>query len=849
MTIKAKAVITITLFLISQFILCQAQALAKKNKFDPGNLRISWKFETNNYNGQPKFLASLTLTNKDQQSIPMSGWKLYFSLRYHGVLQSLNNDLSIQHVKGDLFYITPSDVFKGLSPGQSVKIDYTGTGTAANYQDIPSGIFWVDADTNKPYTIPLAHIVHNPGALHGADAQIIFDQNQGITDIPISKLPGIIPNLVSFKKNGGVFIWDNQVDIQSDNLFKTEASYLSDEFKSLTGTSPSPSETKKHIIFRKKSMPNEAYELTVTPANITISASSGAGIFYGIQSIKNLLPANVWSTKHSSLSVPCVNIKDEPRFPVRALMLDVSRNFQSKQEIIKLLDLMALYKLNTFHFHFTDDEGWRIEIPGLPELTSIGSQRGYPFDKDQRLQPSYGSGPSTSDKMGSGYYSRKDFIEILRYAKIRHIKVIPEIESPGHARAAVRSMLARYHKYIKSGNTKAAEEYLLTDLKDSSKYNSAQSFNDNVMNPALPSTYRFIGKVVDELAAMYKEAGAELDMIHMGGDEVPNGTWEKSPAVNDLMKKDASLKDINDVFLDYFKKVKQILNSRKLNLYAWEELAIGTEKNDNARKIINIPDFVKDGVSLDAWYNVAGNEDIPYQSANAGYKTVLTNLDYFYFDLTYQRSFYEPGDEWLGFLDTKKVLSFIPYDYYRNATIDFSGKPFPTGYFDKKMQLTPDGKKNITGIQGALWGENIRSAKQMEYMITPRLLALAEKAWTKAPAWETEQDTAHAARLYQQYWNVFANKMGKRELPKLTAYHGGYNFRIPAAGIKEVNGLTTANQQFPGMVIRYTTNGTEPNKTSPIYSQPVKLNGIIKMKIFDSKGRSGETTTITVKPR
>jgi len=849
MTIKAKAVIIITLFLISQFILCQACAAAKKPTFDPDNLHISWKFETNNYNNHPKFLASLTLINIDQHSIPASGWKLYFSLRYHGVLQSLSNDLIIQHVKGDLFYITPSDVFKGLNPSQSVKIDYTGTGAVANYQDIPSGIFWVDADTNKPHTVPLTNITHNTGSLHGADAQAIFDQNQGITDIPMSKLPGIIPSPVSFKGSNGVFIWDNEVDIQSDNLFKNEAAYLSEEFKSLTGTSPSPSAARKHIIFRKKAMPKEAYELTVTQTNITISASSGAGIFYGIQSLKNLLPANVWSTKHSGLSVPCVTIRDEPRFPVRAFMLDVSRNFQSKQEIIKLLDLMALYKLNTFHFHFTDDEGWRVEIPGLPELTSIGSQRGYPFDKDQRLQPSYGSGPSTADKMGSGYYSRKDFIDILRYAKIHHIKVIPEIESPGHARAAVRSMLARYHKYIKAGNPKAGEEYLLTDLKDSSKYNSAQSFNDNVMNPALPSTYRFISKVVDELVAMYKEAGAKLDMIHMGGDEVPDGTWEKSPAINELMRKDASLKDINDVFLDYFKKVKLILNRRKLNLYAWEELAIGTQKNDNARKIINIPGFVKDAVSLDAWYNVEGNEDIPYQSANAGYKTVLTNLDYFYFDLTYQRSFYEPGDEWLGFLDTKKILSFIPYDYYRNATIDFSGKPFPPGYFDKKIQLTPDGKKNITGVQGALWGENIRSAKQMEYMITPRLLALAEKAWAKAPAWETEQDTAHAARLYQQYWNVFANQAGKRELHKLTAYHGGYNFRIPAAGIKDVNGLIIANQQFPGMLIRYTTNGTEPNRTSPVYSKPIRLNGTIKMKIFDSKGRSGETSSITVKPR
>ncbi|MFI5163565.1 MAG: family 20 glycosylhydrolase, partial [Sphingobacteriales bacterium] len=762
-------------------------AFAKQPAFDPHKLHIEWKFEKNNYNGQSKFLASLTFINKDQHSITSKGWKLYFSLRYHGVLQSLNNDLPIYHVKGDLFYIAPSLSFKGLEHNQSVKVDYTGTGTIANYQDAPSGIFWVGAD-NKPYTIPLNNITHNPAALPNANAKYIFEQNRGITGIPVSKLPPIIPNPVSLERTAGIFTWDNQVSIVASSLFKNEADYLVMVFKSLTGNSMPLTLGKKHIIFQKNSLPFEAYDLVVTNTSITISASSGAGIFYGIQSLKNLLPVKVWSVKHSNLSVPCVNIHDEPRFPARAFMLDVSRNFQSRQEIIKLLDLMALYKLNTFHFHFTDDEGWRIEIPGLPELTDVGSQRGYPFDKDQRLQPSYGSGPTTADKMGSGYYSRNDFIEILKYAKTRHIKVIPEIESPGHARAAVRSMLARYRKYMKAGDRKAAEQYLLTDLKDSSKYNSAQAFDDNVMNPALPSTYRFVEKVIDELVAMYKEAGAELDMIHMGGDEVPNGTWEKSPAVQAMMKKD-NLKDINDVFQNYFINAKKILDKHKLRLSAWEELAIGTQKNNNARKIVTIPQYIKDRVTLDAWYNVQGNEDIPYQLANAGYKTTLTNFDYFYFDLSYQRSFHEPGDEWLGFLDTKKVLSFIPYNYYHNATIDFAGKPFPAGYFDKKIQLTAEGKRNIMGVQGALWGENIRSAKQMEYMIAPRILAFAQKAWAKAPEWESEPDTAIAAKAYEQYWNIFANQTGKLELPKLAYYHGGYNFRIPAAGIKQVNGL------------------------------------------------------------
>ena len=188
----------------------------------------------------------------------------------------------------------------------------------------------------------------------------------------------------------------------------------------------------------------------------------------------------------------------------------------------------------------------------------------------------------------------------------------------------------------------------------------------------------------------------------------------------------------------------------------------------------------------------------------------------------------------------------MPYEYYRNATIDYRGNPFPSGYFDKKIRLTPQGRENVNGIQGALWSEDIRSAKQMEYMILPRMITLAEKCWAKEPGWEAEQDTAASAKLYDQYWNVFANQLGKRELPRLTYYRGGYNYWMPSAGIAQVNGMLQVNQQFPGMTIRYTTNGDEPNSKSTIYTQPLNIKGTVKAKIFNSKGRSGETTSITV---
>jgi hexosaminidase len=278
------------------------------------------------------------------------------------------------------------------------------------------------------------------------------------------------------------------------------------------------------------------------------------------------------------------------------------------------------------------------------------------------------------------------------------------------------------------------------------------------MDPSLPSVDHFIQKVVDEILSMYEEAGLECRVIHMGGDEVPpTAGWD------------------SNLFHLYFGRIARLLHERGVTLNTWEELAIGTNDAGSPRKVQTFPGFISDGVRLDAWYNIAGNEGVPYQLANAGYKTTLTCLDYFYFDLAYERSFNEPGDEWLGFLDTKKILAFMPFDYYRNTITDLTGKTYPAGYFDNKEKLTEQGRRNIIGIQGALWGENVTSAGMMEYMILPRLLALGEKAWASAPDWETEADTLRSQQLYERYWRRFAVRLYKFELPMLRAYHGGYH--------------------------------------------------------------------------
>jgi hexosaminidase len=712
--------------------------------FDPGPLHVKCAFVTNGYRGKQQFLAAMTISNTGNKPMPATGWSIYFCLRYHGTLEAQDSGFTIRFVEGDLFRIRPTAAFKGLKPGGSTVLSFTGSGEIANYEDLPSGLFWV-ADRDTTRAITLHNVTYDPGSLSGRPA------SEPLVDCPEDSIPPLIPRPVSFKRGQGYFLLDGNAGLSFDPEFKKEAGYLSETLERLMGQPNHATGGKKRLILRRSALAAEAYDLAITPDSVVISASTGAGMLYGIQTIKNLLPAAVWTGRHSRLTLPCIRISDAPRFPVRAFMLDVARNFQTKSEVLKLLDLMALYKLNTFHFHLTDDEGWRLEIPGLPELTKVGAVRGYPFSNGERLHPSYGSGPDPRNPAGSGYYSKKDFIDILRYADTLHIRVIPEIDMPAHSTAAVRSMLARYRQYVRSGDREAATRYLLSDT-------GSRVFN--VMDPSLPSVDHFIQKVVDEIFSMYKEAGLECRVIHMGGDEVPaSAGWNSG------------------LFHRRFARVERLLQERGVTLNTWEELAIGTGGGDSPRKVWTFPDFIRDGVRLDAWYNIAGNEAVPYQLANAGYKTTLTCLDYLYFDLANERSFYEPGDEWLGFLDTRKILSFLPFDYYRNTTSDLTGKVLPAGYFAQKEKLTEQGRQNIIGIQGALWGENITSAGIMEYMIVPRLLALAEKAWTSAPDWEIEADTLRSKQLYERYWNQFAARLYKFELPKLRGYLVQFHLR------------------------------------------------------------------------
>jgi hexosaminidase len=837
-----------TIYLLLLFLNTTAVAQTSNPPFPAHDLSIHWQAIQNNLQNKPGSLNALIITNKGNTEFPGTGWKMYFNSAGLFVPETVSGNARIDFINGDLFSLTPANNFPSLKPGASVRIEYIATDAIVNVTDGPEGFYIVwNQQPDKGYST--AKLVIDPfkASYKGLiTPQIIFDQNKLISDIPEVKLTKIFPTPLSYQETNSYFDLTPTSHLLADERFKKEKENLQNTFQMLFGKKIAETGDGNTISMEyKEGLADEAYELEVTDKVINVRASTPAGIFYGVQSLKTLLPVNAWSKPTQSIQVPTVIVKDEPRFGYRAFMLDVGRNFQSKKEVFRILDLMALYKLNVFHFHLTEDEGWRLEIPSLPELTAVGSQRGHTLDAEHFLPPSHGSGPDTGVVSGSGYYTKADFIEILRYANERHIRVLPEIETPGHARAAIKSMNARYVRLMKEGKKEEAEHYLLYDPKDQSVYSSNQYWNDNIMDPALPSTYNFIETVINEIVSIYKEADVPLTSIHFGGDEVPSHVWEKSPAYLTFKASHPEIKNTGDLWYYFYGRVNQMLKSRGLYLSGWEEMGLRKTVLDGNTMYLPNPDFEPEHLQTEVWNNTlgGGNEDLAYKLANGGYKVILTPVTNFYFDMAHYKSFEEPGYYWGAFTDIDKPFSFIPYDYYKNSKVDKDGLPLNMNIFIGKQRLTDYGKSNIAGLQSAVWGENIKTPERLEYMLLPNLLGFVERAWAKDPDWATTTDTTQSKQLYSDAWSSFINVVGKRQLPMLDYYMGGYNYRIPKPGLITENGQYIANLMFPAMLIRYTTNGDDPDQKSKIYKEPVPVSAKgIKLRAYDTKGRPSVVT-------
>jgi hexosaminidase len=819
-------------------------------------LELRWQLEEDVFSeGREASRAAFTLTNRDSRPLAPRGWAIFFSALHAPQPGSVGAGFAIERVTGDLQRLVPGAGFAGLAPGESVEIEYLAP-LLANRSFAPKGPYIVFDDAKEvghSLSYQAALPFERPPQGEGRDPRVVTPPAQYaldavVRDIAASELPPVFPTPILVTKGQGELRLTAMPTIEATGELQSEAAFAADYLRpylETTGEGVGPPVRLEIGRVEGHSSP-EAYELAVEPGEgIRIVGPSAAGVFYGLQSLRSLLPA---PEPGQGLALPALRVVDAPRFVYRGFMLDVARNFHTKAAVLRTLDLLARYKLNVFHFHLTEDEGWRIEIPSLPELTAVGARRGHTLDSSRFLPPAYGSGPEVDQPWGSGFYSREDYVEILRYAAARHIEVIPEVEMPGHGRAAIKAMEARFREREEAGDRDGARRYLLSDPDDRSEYTSAQLYHDNVMNPALESTYAFVERVVSDLVALHREAGVPLRHLHMGGDEVPAGVWEGSPVVQAYLS-EHGLSSVDDLWFVFYRRVEEILKTHGIGLGGWEEIAVRKTRRDGQPTLIPNPAFAERGWRAYVWNNVPGGgaEDLAYRLANGGFEVILCPVSNLYFDLAWNQNPEETGLDWGGYVDLRKPFEFIPFDYYRNVRLDRRGNPLDPAIFIGKERLTDYGRTHVVGIQGNLWSETLGGPGRLDYHLVPKLFGLAERAWAPDPDWAREGDPEKSEVLFREAWSRFVNVLGKRELPRLDREAPGLSYRIPTPGLKAEAGAVRCSVGLPGFALRYTTDGSEPTAGSPEVKGPILLRGTVRVAAFDSTGRKGRTAQLSAR--
>jgi len=421
-----------------------------------------------------------------------------------------------------------------------------------------------------------------------------------------------------------------------------------------------------------KTLGNEGYKLTVAPGGVTIQANKAAGIFYGVQSFLQLLPKEVAGktlAKNIVWTAPAVSITDYPRFGWRGLMFDVSRHFFTNKEVMDFIDNMAVYKFNLLHLHLTDDEGWRIEIKGLPKLTTIGAWNVKKVGTFGDFIPPADNEPRNY----GGFFTQNDIKELVKYASDRYINILPEVDVPGHSLAAIAS-------YPQLSCTESANKYKVRSGEKIMDWHDHgfTALVDNTLCPANENVYEFLDKVFTEVAQLFP-----FEYIHMGGDECAKNFWEKSEAVKQLMATE-KLKNMEEVQSYFVNRVEKIVESKGKKLIGWDEILEGG---------------LAPNAMVMSWRGMKGG----IEAAKMGHGVVMSPTTFAYLD-------YMQGD---------KAVEPPVYATLRLNTA-YSFEPVPEGV---------DGKY-IKGGQANLWTEQVYNTRHLQYMVWPRALATAETLWS-----------------------------------------------------------------------------------------------------------------------
>lgn len=486
----------------------------------------------------------------------------------------------------------------------------------------------------------------------------------------------LVPQPAHIEEGQGSFTFSKLVKTSADEYVGDSINWVLTNFeKNFTATTGTQF---KHVkkgatlqLKRNQAISSEGYKLQITPTQIRIEASRPAGFYYALQTLQQLLPtrsviAGITNDTTTSYTLPVVNIEDSPRFAWRGFMLDEGRHFYGKKEIKKILDVMAAYKLNRFHWHLTEDQGWRIEIKKYPKLTEVGAWR-------HSKTLAYGSTVPDGERYG-GYYTQEEAREIVNYAKERFIEIVPEVDIPGHSQATVASY----------------PELLACDPQNHHEVWLSQGVSADVINVASPKAVKFAKDVIDELTNIFP-----FGYIHLGGDECPTYKWEHNTECQQLLKQLGS-KNYRDLQINFYNQLKQYVaqkpKAQQRRLIFWNEVLHG-----------NTSSLGKD-ITIMAWI---GADAAAKDAAQKGFTTILSPQIPYYINRRQSKDVWEPRSQGYGTETVEAVYNYVPM---KNI--------------DSNLQ------KQYLGVQANFWTEWVEDASTVNYLMLPRLAAVAEAAWT-----------------------------------------------------------------------------------------------------------------------
>ena len=573
-----------------------------------------------------------------------------------------------------------------------------------------------------------------------------------------------LPQEVSIT-NGGSFVLTPSTSIiypEGNDLLKQAGEFLASYIKEATGYAPKVATAKSskpiHLSIDKSISNPEGYRLTVTPEGIELAGATEAGVFYGVQTLRKSIPA---VAEGMNIELPAVTINDYPRFAYRGMHLDVSRHFFPADSVKKYIDILALHNMNTFHWHLTDDQGWRIEIKKYPELTKIGSQR-------KQTVIGHNSGEYDGKSYG-GFYTQDEIRDVIAYAKERFITIIPEIDLPGHQQAA----LATYPELGCTGGP----------------YDVWQQWgvSEDVICAGNEKSMQFLEDVLSEVIDLFPS-----EYIHIGGDECPKIRWKTCPKCQARIKAEGIKGDKKHSAEEYLQssvisQMEKFVESKGRHIIGWDEILEGG---------------LAPNATVMSWRGVDGG----IEAAKQHHNVIMTPNTYLYFDY-YQSTDTENEPMAIGgYLPLERVYSLEP-----TAGI-------PDEY-----------KKYVIGVQANLWTEYIPTFSQVEYMVMPRMAALAEVQWTDPSKKEYQSFLPRLVRMTKLY-----DRLGYNYAKNIFDIHA--EFTTDTENGEVVVDLSTMGDGD----IYYTLDGSEPTSASNKYDTPVRIkeNATIKAVVVRPAGNS-----------